>query len=331
MQKLLFALVGCGRIGEKHASIIVQLGKLEVVIDVLPDRVEKFASLYNAKGYNSINAFLEQASKVDVIVICTPNGLHAEHAIACLEKGMHVLLEKPVAIHEKDIVSIQAAASKSGKLVFPVMQNRFNTALISIKDLLDNRLLGKVFSFQVNCFWNRPASYYENSWHGDSALDGGVLYTQLSHFIDILSWYFGECIAAKGFIEKLSTKEMDFEDTGNFVLKYTNGIIGSVNYTINTEPTNIEGSFTLHTEKGTIKIGGTYLNKVEINTTSYKLSVESSKANEYGSYKGSGAYHEAIYKHLLLLFSKHSQYYTSLEEAAITIRTIEKMYLSVSI
>jgi UDP-N-acetyl-2-amino-2-deoxyglucuronate dehydrogenase len=331
MQKLRFALVGCGRIGEKHASIITKLGKLEAVIDVFPDRAQKFALLYNAKGYNSINTFLAQESKVDVVVICTPNGLHAEHAIACLASGMNVLLEKPVALYGEDIIAIQAAESTSGKLVFPVMQNRFNTALITIKYLLDNGLLGKVFSFQINCFWNRPASYYENSWHGDKDLDGGVLYTQLSHFIDILSWYFGDCIDAKGFVTKLSTKEMNFEDTGNFVLKYANGIIGSVNYTVNTEPANIEGSVALQTEKGTIKIGGTYLNKVEINTTSYQLGVELSSANEYGSYMGSGAYHEAIYKNLLHLFHEHSQYYTSLEEAAITIRAIEKMYLSVSI
>jgi UDP-N-acetyl-2-amino-2-deoxyglucuronate dehydrogenase len=331
MQILRFALVGCGRIGEKHASIISKLGKLEAVIDLLTDRVQKFTLLYNAKGYNLVNTFLEQESSVDVVVICTPNGLHAEQAIACLEKGIHVLLEKPVALHEKDIISIQAAASKSSKFVFPVMQNRFNAALVTIKELLDKGLLGKVFGFQINCFWNRPASYYENSWHGDKYLDGGILYTQLSHFIDILSWYFGDCEHSKGFVTKASDKQIDFEDTGNFVLLYPDNIIGSINYTVNTAPKNIEGSFTIHTEKGTIKIGGAYLNMVEINTTPYVLNINQSSANDYGSYTGSGAYHDAVYDNLLDVFNGRSEYYTSLEEAAITIRTIEKMYLSVRI
>ncbi|MBX9734402.1 MAG: Gfo/Idh/MocA family oxidoreductase [Chitinophagaceae bacterium] len=326
-----FVLIGCGRIGEKHAQLIEKYAELVAVVDTIAERAEYFSNIFQVKRFSSIESFLAAKLDIDIAVICTPNGLHASQAILCLEKGMDVVVEKPIALFKKDIDAIAVAIIKSGKRVFPIMQNRFNTALIAIQDLLRREAFGSIYSFQINCFWNRPAAYYTNSWHGDKYLDGGVLYTQLSHFIDMLTWFFGDCDEAKGYVCKLSDKELDFEDTGAFILKYPNGVIGSVNYTVNTEPQNIEGSFMLHTEKGTIKIGGTYLNRVDINTTPFAFDILETNENKYNGYKGSGAYHEALYQHLLAVYQLHETYYTSLQEAKATIRTIEMMYLSATV
>ncbi|MBR2648450.1 MAG: Gfo/Idh/MocA family oxidoreductase [Sediminibacterium sp.] len=328
MSELRFVLIGCGRIGERHALLIQQYAKLIAVVDIIADRAIQFSNIFQAKNFDSLQAFLAEKLDIDIAVICTPNGLHATQAIQCLEQGMDVIVEKPVALFKRDIDAIVVAMVKSGRQVFPIMQNRFNTAIKGIKTLLQEGQLGTIYSFQINCFWNRPPAYYTNSWHGDKQLDGGILYTQLSHFIDILTWFFGDCEDAKGFISKQSDKELDVEDTGVFILNYTNGIIGSVNYTVNTEPSNIEGSFMLTTEKGFIKIGGTFLNRIEINTTPFELDIQEKKENNYDNYKGSGAYHDEVYKHLLKIYQSNEPYYTSLQEAEATIRTIEKMYLS---
>lgn len=328
MGDLRFVLIGCGRIGERHALLIQQYAKLIAVVDIIPDRAKHFSNIFQARNFDSLQAFLAEKLALDIAVICTPNGLHATQAIQCLEQGMDVIVEKPVALFKRDIDAIAVTMLKSGKQVFPIMQNRFNAAIIGIKNLLQEEILGTVYSFQINCFWNRPPAYYANSWHGDKELDGGILYTQLSHFIDMLTWFFGDCEEVKGYISKQSEKELDVEDTGVFILKYANGIIGSVNYTVNAEPKNIEGSFMLTTGKGTIKIGGTYLNRIEINTTPFVLDLPKTKENEYANYKGSGAYHEEVYQHLLKVYHSNGPYYTSLKEAEATIRTIEKMYLS---
>jgi UDP-N-acetyl-2-amino-2-deoxyglucuronate dehydrogenase len=156
------------------------------------------------------------------------------------------------------------AAERANKRLFIVKQNRFNPPIVAVKQLIDEDRLGKIYSVQLNCFWNRNEEYYTNSWKGTKDMDGGTLFTQFSHFIDLLYWMIGDVKEAFGYAGNFGHKDMiEFEDTGAVSLKFYNGAIGTVNYTVNSHGKNMEGSLTIFGEKGTVKIGGQYLNELE--------------------------------------------------------------------
>ena len=185
-----FAIIGCGRIGNRHAEQIVLHGNLTAVCDIVEERALKFAALYNCKAYFSVESLLKNCN-ADLISICTPNGLHAQHAIQCVAAGHHVLCEKPLCTNTADGLKMIEAAVKAEKKIFVVKQNRYNPPVAYLKELLNENRLGKIYSFQVNCFWNRPVEYYTD-WKGDKKLDGGTLFTQFSHFIDLIYWLLGD-------------------------------------------------------------------------------------------------------------------------------------------
>src|SRR5215204_115461 len=198
--RIKFAIVGCGRIAERHALHINNNGRLVAVCDIIKDRADSLATMFGARPYYSLDDLLEVEKDIDVIAVCTPNGLHAEHSISTLNAGMHVLCEKPMAIRTEDCKKMIAASKKSGKFLFVVKQNRFNPPVEAVKKLLDKGVLGKIHSVQLNCFWNRDAAYYHNSWKGTLDMDGGTLFTQFSHFIDLLYWMVGDVISAKALV-----------------------------------------------------------------------------------------------------------------------------------
>ncbi len=150
------------------------------------------AEKYGAKSYNRIEDLLAKEKDIQVIAICSPNGLHAEHTIQALNAGFHVLCEKPMALTSAECGEMMKAAERANKRLFAIKQNRFNPPVAAVKKLIDEGRLGKIYSIQLSCFWNRNADYYENSWKGTMALDGGTLYTQFSHFIDLLYWMVGD-------------------------------------------------------------------------------------------------------------------------------------------
>src|SRR4029077_9039085 len=196
---LQFAIVGCGRIAQRHAEHIHNVGNLVAVCDIVPEKAADIAGKYKASFYNNIDELLKQEKKVDVISVCTPNGLHAEHSIKALQAGFHVLCEKPMALTTQDCSAMIHAAERSNKRLFIVKQNRFNPPVAAVKNLIDEGRLGKIFSVQLNCFWNRNPAYYKNSWKGTKALDGGTLFTQFSHFIDLLYWMIGDVDRVQAF------------------------------------------------------------------------------------------------------------------------------------
>ena len=182
-----FALIGCGRIAQRHAEHIHNNGKLIAVCDTIKSRADELALKYDAKAYYSIEDLLLH-EKPDVVSICSPNGVHAQHSIQSLNAGFHVLCEKPLAINVNDCGEMIKAAEKANKRLFAIKQNRFNPPVVAVKKAIDEGRLGKIYSVQLSCFWNRNEDYYANSWKGTKDLDGGTLYTQFSHFIDLLYW-----------------------------------------------------------------------------------------------------------------------------------------------
>jgi predicted dehydrogenase len=149
--------------------------------------------------------------------------------IISLRAGCHVLCEKPMALNSSDCLVMIQEAEKAGKHLFVVKQNRFNPPVVAVKKLLDEKKLGTIYSIQLNCFWNRDAKYYDNSWKGTLALDGGTLFTQFSHFIDLLYWMFGDIKQVKTFKKNFAHQNIiEFEDTGVVILEFENGGMGTI-------------------------------------------------------------------------------------------------------
>ena len=325
-----FALIGCGKIGSRHAEIITSIGKLLAVCDLQQERALAFADRYSARSYFDLSSMLLQENEIDICVICTPNGLHALHSIACLEKGFHVLCEKPMAIDVEDCLNMIKAAEKSGRTLSIVKQNRFNPPVAALKSAIDDGRLGRILNVQLNCFWNRNANYYSDGWRGTLKLDGGTLYTQFSHFIDLLPWLVGEVKEVNARFENfLHRGIIEFEDTGAVVLKFEGGAIGTINYTVNSHRKNMEGSITLFGEKGTIKVGGAYLNLLEYQDVDhFEIQCEPSSgiANQYGHYEGSMSNHEAVYENFLGALEKGDALMSDMYEGLRTVSLIEKIY-----
>jgi UDP-N-acetyl-2-amino-2-deoxyglucuronate dehydrogenase len=327
---LSFAIIGCGNIAKRHAEQIQVVGKLVAVCDIIGSKAEELGKKYSAEVFSSIEELFANKKGIDVAVICTPNGLHAAHSIISLKAGCHVLCEKPMAINSSDCLAMIQEAKKAGKQLFVVKQNRFNPPVVAVKKLLDEKRLGAIYSIQLNCFWNRDAKYYENSWKGTMTLDGGTLYTQFSHFIDLLYWMFGDIKQVKAFKKNFAHKNIiEFEDTGVVILEFENKIIGTINYTVNSFQKNMEGSLTIFGEKGTVKIGGQYLNVLEyqqIQDHVISSLPAGNKANEYGFYQGSMSNHDKVYKNLVDVINNNAAMAVGSRDGLKTVEIIEKIY-----
>lgn len=328
--KVKFAIVGCGRIAQRHAKHINTYGELVAVCDVVIDKASKLASEYSAKAFGSIEELLNANLQIDVVSVCSPNGLHAEHSIMALNSGYNVLCEKPMAISVSDCGRMINAAEKNNRRLFAIKQNRFNPPVAAVKKLIDQGKIGKILSVQLSCFWNRNEDYYANSWKGSSDLDGGTLFTQFSHFIDLLYWIIGDVREVEAYFNNFTHQEIiDFEDSGVVILKFYNDAIGTINYTVNSYGKNMEGSLTIFGEKGTVKIGGQYLNELEyqsIEGLEVKNLPEGNKANNYGNYQGSMSNHDNVYMNLISVLTEGGAISTSAFEGLKTVEIIDKIY-----
>jgi predicted dehydrogenase len=328
--KIKFGLIGCGRIAQRHAEHINKKGELVAICDIVREKADEFGKKYDAKVYYDIDELFIREREIDVISVCSPNGLHAEHAVKALNAGVHVLCEKPMALSVYQCGEMIKAAERTNKRLFAIKQNRFNPPVEAVKKVLEEGKLGKIFSIQLNCFWNRNPDYYHNSWKGTLKLDGGTLYTQFSHFIDLLYWFVGDVKNVHAIMANYAHQGIiEFEDTGVVILEFYNGAIGSINYTVNSYGKNMEGSLTIFAEKGTVKIGGQYLNELEYqNIEGYKIEnlPEGNKANNYGHYQGSMSNHDRVYDNLIEVLQKNAAISTSSFEGLKTVEIIEKIY-----
>lgn len=331
MSKLKFAIVGCGRIAERHAEQISRLAALVSVCDIVESRAIQLGKKYGSKVYYSIDDLLLNEMDLDVVSICSPNGLHAEQSIKVFRKGLHVLCEKPMAISVFDCGEMIKEAEKANKRLFIVKQNRYNPPIQAIKSVLDENRLGKIFSVQLNCFWNRNFEYYTQSdWKGTKKLDGGTLFTQFSHFIDLLYWLFGDVKNVEAMTKNFMHDQIiEFEDTGVALIEFFNGIIGTINYNVNSYGKNMEGSLTIFGEFGTVKIGGQYLNELEYqNIRDYKISnlPLGNPPNNYGQYVGSMSNHDKVYENVIEVLLNQGKIATNGFEGLKTVEIIDKIY-----
>ncbi len=325
-----FVIIGCGRVAERHAEHIFNKGKLLAVCDVVKEKADVLAEKYAANAYYTLEDLLQHERDTDVIAVCSPNGLHAEHSIKSLQAGFHVLCEKPMAISVKDCGEMIQAAEKSNRRLFSIKQNRFNPPVAALKKIVGEGRLGKINSFQLNCFWSRKTEYYKDSWRGTMELDGGTLFTQFSHFIDLLYWILGDIEEVQAFTGNyLHEDVIAFEDTGVVIIKLVNGAIGTINYTVNSFQKNMEGSLTVFGDKGTVKIGGQYLNELEYqNIDGYKIEhlPAGSTPNNYGNYVGSMSNHDKVYDNVIDVLNNNASITTSAFEGLKTVEIISKIY-----
>jgi UDP-N-acetyl-2-amino-2-deoxyglucuronate dehydrogenase len=329
MRKLDFVLVGCGRAGALHLPYILKYGRLKTVIDTNEEKGREWAKKYNCTFYIDVEDFIGEEIGVDVVVICSPNYHHFYPARFALCNKMNVLIEKPMVLSLTHADRLIKYANKSNVQIFTVMQNRFNPAVVAVKKVLDKGDFGKLYSIQINCFWNRNSDYYSDDWHGTKSMDGGILFTQFSHFIDLLIWFFGMPDLVKGVANKIAHgKEMEIDDQGAAIMQWKNGMIGTLQYSVNAFEQNREGSITIMGEHGMVKIGGSYLNRIDyqyMKGASLEVKEKNIEANNYGSYTGSMGNHEEVYKSMANNLLKGKPYYTNVKEAKQTIGLIKKI------
>ena len=307
---------------------MVKHGRLTAVCDIIPEKADELATAFNAKAYYSLDKLLAGEKGLDMVSICTPNGLHAPQSIKALEAGINVLCEKPLCISSIDGMKMIEAAAKANKKLFVVKQNRYNPPVVFLKELITGGRLGKIYSFQVNCFWNRPADYY-TGWKGTMDMDGGTLFTQFSHFIDLFYWLLGDVADVRSVTKNFAHPQIAIEDTGIVLIEMKNGAIGTLNYTVNSFDKNMEGSFTVFGEKGTVKIGGQYLNELEYCNVAGLEQPQLPKgnpANAYGFYQGSMSNHDKVYKNLILALQDEDHEFADAAEGLKTVEIIEKIY-----
>lgn len=257
-----FVISGCGHIALRHATASAHFGELIAVCDADISKTKKFAEWFDCNTYNSIDEMLRNEADADVVSICTPNYLHCPQSILSLEKGFHVICEKPMAINISDAKKMISASQSAGRELFVVKQMRYYPLIAYLKKLIDERSLGKIFSIHINCFWNRGVDYYHD-WKGSKEKDGGTLFTQFSHYVDLLIWLFGKVNHTKFISANLAHPEIEFEDTGVVSFEMESGAIGNLSYSVNTYDRNIENSVSIIAEKGSIKINGAMLDHFE--------------------------------------------------------------------
>ena len=294
-----FGVLGLGHIGKRHAqSIIAHPGaSISHLADIRSQ--EECGALDMADSINwftSLNALLKSDNLPDVVSVCTPNGFHSDQAIELLHAGVHVVLEKPISLSVADAKRVLEAAENTGKKVFCVMQNRFAPPSQWLKGLVDSGDLGQIRQVHIQCFWNRDDRYYEKGgWRGTLELDGGPLFTQFSHFIDVMYWIFGSIKNPQAkFFNQAHKHNTEFEDSGQISFDFINEGWGSFTFSTAIDRSNFESSMTLISERGTIRIAGQYMQEVvHCDVKGYEMPEipMSAPPNDYGDYKGSASNH----------------------------------------
>lgn len=264
-RKIRFALVGCGRISSNHFGAIKQHGdraELVGVCDIDPPALAAAAEATGAMPYSSLKEMLASCD-ADAVILTTPSGLHPEQAIQVARTGRHVITEKPMATRWEDGKRMIAACDEAGVRLFVVKQNRRNATLQLLKKAIEKKRFGKIYMVNLNVFWTRPQSYYDQGgWRGRWEYDGGAFMNQASHYVDLVDWLIGPLESLHAYTATLA-RDIEAEDTGVVNLRWRNGALGSMNVTMLTYPKNLEGSITILGEKGTVRIGGVAVNEVQ--------------------------------------------------------------------
>jgi UDP-N-acetyl-2-amino-2-deoxyglucuronate dehydrogenase len=264
-RKIRIAIVGCGRISKNHFGAIEQHGahlELVAVCDIDAATMAAHAEQYQVPGYRDISEMLEKET-IDLVVLCTPSGSHPDQAVLAAKHGINVMTEKPMATRWHDGLRMVKACDDAGVRLFVVKQNRRNTTLQLLKRAVEEKRFGKIHLVNLNVFWTRPQSYYDQGgWRGTWEFDGGAFMNQASHYVDLLDWLIGPVDKVQSMMS--TTRDIEVEDTGVLNVKWRNGALGSMSVTMLTYPQNLEGSITILGEKGTVRIGGVAVNDIQL-------------------------------------------------------------------
>lgn len=327
-----FGIVGCGNIGSRHAAHLQKLSGAELValFDINKAAAQQVSESFSGKLCSSLDELL--ALDLDIVSVCTPNGDHYTTGKTVLLAGKNVLIEKPMTIAGSDAEDLLKISREKNLKLFVVKQNRFNPPVHAVKKILDQGKLGKINSVMVNCLWNRNEQYYQSSeWRGTKALDGGTLFTQFSHFVDVLYYLFGDVEPIAGVVDNVAHKGViEFEDTGHFIFRLKGSdTIGSFNYTTAAYRENVEGSIAILAEKGSVKIGGKYLNTIDYQVSDDFVLEDvprSNPANNYGFYEGSMSNHDKMLANVIAALNGEEQIMAGGKDGAKVVEIIEAFY-----
>jgi UDP-N-acetyl-2-amino-2-deoxyglucuronate dehydrogenase len=332
MNKVKFAVVGCGSIGKRHIAVLDADpdAQLVAICDLDEKRAKELSDLYEGVPFFTNYQEMLKNIDADVINVVTPHALHKSMSIEALQAGCNVLVEKPMALTVEDCKVMNDASKASGKKLWVVKQNRHNVPVRLAKQAISEGRLGKIFMVKCDILWNRYQGYYDESpWRGKIEEEGGALFTQASHFIDLLIWWCGDIVDVKAHAET-QNHQIQTEDSGVAILRFDSGAIGSLVWTTCVYHKNFEGSITIIGEKGTIKIGGQYLNKMEYwDVEGYPLPEGidfNDKPNAYGKYQGTSSNHDKVIKAIISSIRNESDETVAGIEGIRSIDAIEQIY-----
>ena len=327
-----FGIIGYGHIGRRHAKIIQQHAECDLIAITDIRALEKQSGIHYYIAAEEMLA----AEELDVVCVCTPNGLHASHALTALRRSCHVICEKPLAITESDGLAMFEMAEQKNVQLACVLQNRYSPQIQWLKEMLEHTKLGDIYQIQINCFWNRDNRYYlteegtPHPWRGTLELDGGPLYTQFSHFIDILIWLVGDVrVTATRFENFGHNQTITFEDAGYFAFEWGPKSFGSFHYSTAVWDTNQESSITLIGSRGSVRIGGQYMNQVEYcHVDSYTMPelAPTPEVNDYGGYRGSANNHYFVIQNMVEVIQHGAPADFDPMDAVRGIKLIEEIY-----
>ena len=336
-------LIGYGHIGKRHARVISESNDFELKALIDPHHVNRPDSLSpSVLFFNELDDFiadnetLPKDEQVRLAVIATPNGLHQAQIDICLDNGLDVVAEKPMVLNSQVLKELQKKAAETGRHLFPVVQNRYAKISKWLYSLLKEDALGKVYIIQINCLWNRDERYYQKgSWHGDLALDGGSLYTQFLHFIDMLYWLFGKPVVKSSALYDFNHQELSsFEDSGMIQFSFDQGVakdaMATMTFSTAAWSQNAESSLTIIAQKGSVKIGGQYMEKLQYavghnfpeQAQLQTMLMDDPQKEKYGAAAG----HYQFYEQLANFFNGATNELPTTAEACEVIELIEQAY-----
>lgn len=287
------ALVGCGRILNRHIEAIAANPGLDITLVCDKDEAKARAAAERL-GVPFLTNY-RQIRGVDIVAVLTPSGLHPRHVsnVAELTDAAYIVCEKPLSLTLREAYEVYRRVHKAGKVLLPVYQNRYNPLVAHVKELIDSGRLGAIHQFICNVLWNRNNDYFKIDWHGTAEFDGGVLYTQASHYVDMLHYFFGEVESHKG--EGGALRGLQVFDSVSAVLRFRSGTVGTLNATVDVYEKNFATEFTLIAEKGTIRLSGTNLNQIDFWNVQglEKPNMDFKLDHQYG--KG----HDTLYKYIV--------------------------------
>ena len=264
MGNIRFALVGCGNIAKKHSQVIADYldhAEIAAFCDIDGERAQQFGTKYGVPAFTSIKEMMKaQGEHIDIVNVLTPSGSHVKNVLELVGYGKPIVVEKPIALRLQEADEIIRACDSHGVKIFVVHQNRYNLPIIKAREAFEKGRFGKMVMGTVRLRWKRDQAYYDSAdWRGTWAYDGGVFTNQASHHIDMLTWFMGDVESVKAVgVTRLSN--IQCEDTGAAILRFTSGAIGIIEVTTATRPKDLEGSISILGEKGSVVIGGFFMN-----------------------------------------------------------------------